>query len=441
MTRLAGWGRTPVAECSVKVARSPEDVADALSQAPLIARGNGRSYGDPALSTGLTLDMTGMDRMLSFDTLTGRLVAEAGVLLADIIETFLPRGWFPAVTPGTKFVTLGGAIAADVHGKNHHIVGSFTSCVDWVDVMDEAGQTRRIDRIHDADAFDTIRGAMGLTGVILRAAIRLQAVESGWIEQETVATETVAEAIDVIEDNIHVPYSVAWVDCIGHPPRLGRGIVMFGRHAAVSQLSRKQRRAPFTTPKRLPLHVPIDFPRFVLNPASLRVFNALFFDRGRRKAGTSIIDWDRYFYPLDSISAWTRIYGRDGFYQFQCALPLDAARHGLTRMLDEISEAGTGSFLSVLKRFGKSEGCFSFPFEGYTLALDFAADEENRALMDRLHAITLDHGGRFYLAKDARLSAEAFHTADPRFAALRDLRQSTGLADRFTSLQSERLGL
>jgi decaprenylphospho-beta-D-ribofuranose 2-oxidase len=425
----------------VKTARRPEDVARALSEGPLIARGNGRSYGDPALSRGLTLDMAGMDRMLSFDALTGRLVAEAGVLLADVIATFLPRGWFPAVTPGTKLITLGGAIAADVHGKNHHVTGSFRSCVDWVEVMDAPGDVRRIDRRAEPEAFDTICGAMGLTGVILRAAIRLQPVETGWIMQELIPTESVDAVIDVFEDNLDIPYSVAWIDCIGYPPRLGRSLAMLGRHATLAELPRKRRAAPFDTPGRLPLNVPFDLPRFALRASNLRIFNAIYYDIGRRKAGISLIDWDRYFYPLDSIAHWNRIYGRDGFYQFQCALPLDAARAALAQMLHDISEADTGSFLSVLKRFGAGEGRFSFPIAGYTLALDFPANDHSRALMDRLHAITIDHGGRFYLAKDARLSPATFHGADPRFAALRELRQETGLAARFTSLQSERLGL
>lgn len=441
MTRLSGWGRNPEADCRVRTARSADDVARALSEGPLIPRGNGRSYGDPALSRGLTLSMTGLDRMLSFDEGTGQLVAEAGVLLADIIATFLPRGWFPAVTPGTKFITLGGAIAADVHGKNHHVSGSFRSCVDWVEVMDAPGNLRRIDRLADPEEFDAVCGTMGLTGVILRAAIRLQPVETGWIVQKLIPADSVGAAIDAFEANLDVPYSVAWIDCIGHPPRLGRSLVMLGRHATLADLPVRRRRTPFRTPRRLPLVVPFDLPALALNPVTLRLFNAVYFDIERRKEGVSLIDWDRYFYPLDSIAHWNRIYGRRGFYQFQCALPLDAARGALVRMLDEISEVGTGSFLSVLKRFGKGTGRFSFPFEGYTLALDFPASDLSRALIDRLDRITLDHGGRFYLAKDARLAAQAFHDSDPRFAALRDLRTARGWAGRFTSLQSERLGL
>jgi FAD/FMN-containing dehydrogenase len=406
----------------------------------MIARGNGRSYGDPAMSPGLTLDMRGMNRMLSFDADSGVLVAEAGVLLADIIEAFLPRGWFPAVTPGTKFVTLGGAIAADVHGKNHHGDGSFRTFVDWVEVMDGAEDgPRRITR-DDAD-FETVCGAMGLSGVILRAALRLRPVTSAWILQETIPTASVEEAIDAFEDNLDAPYSVAWIDCLSFEPALGRSIVMLGRHAEASELPRKLRRAPFEVPGRLPLAVPLDFPRFALNPVSLRIFNALYYRMGQRKAGESLVDWDRYFYPLDAIGDWNRIYGRAGFYQFQCVLPLEASKAGLDLMLHEISEAGLGSFLSVLKRFGPDESRISFPQAGYTLALDFPATEACRALIARLDAITLDHGGRFYLAKDARMPAETAAAADPRLADFRALRAARGWSERFVSLQSQRLGL
>jgi FAD/FMN-containing dehydrogenase len=414
-------------------------VARAIAEGPMIARGNGRSYGDPAMSPGLTLDMRGMDRMLSFDAETGVLVAEAGVLLADIIATFLPRGWFPHVTPGTKFVTLGGAIAADVHGKNHHGDGSFRAFVDWVEVMDGDGDPRRI--AAGEDAFEEVCGAMGLSGVILRAALRLRPVTSAWIAQETIPTDSVEAAIDVFEANLHVPYSVAWIDCLSFPPALGRSIVMLGRHAEAAELPRKHRHAPFEVPGRLPLAVPFDLPRFALNPVTLRIFNALYYRAGVRKAGESFIDWDRYFYPLDAIGDWNRIYGRQGFYQFQCVLPLEASKAGLNLMLHEISESGLGSFLSVLKRFGPDESRISFPEAGYTLALDFPATDRCRALIERLDAITLDHGGRFYLAKDARMRAETAMAADPRLADFRSLRAARGWSDRFVSHQSRRLGL
>jgi decaprenylphospho-beta-D-ribofuranose 2-oxidase len=440
MTKLSGWGRTPVADVRLRTARSEADVARAIAEGPLVARGNGRSYGDTAMSAGLTLAMGGMDRLLSFDAATGTLVAEAGVLLGDIIETFLPRGWFPVVTPGTKFVTLGGAIAADVHGKNHHRDGSFRACVNWVEVMDHLGQVRRIAR-GDGEEFEAVCGGMGLSGIILRAEIRLQPVKSAWIVQETIPVPTVEAAIDAFEARLDVPYSVAWIDCTSRPPGLGRSLVMLGRHAEPPDLRGDRRRNPFAWPRKRKLRVPLDFPRFALNRVSVHAFNALYFRMGSRKAGQAIVDWDTYFYPLDSILEWNRIYGRAGFYQFQCALPLESARVGLHRMLEDISETGLASFLSVLKRFGADESRLSFPMEGYTLALDFPANDRSRALLERLDRIAIDHGGRFYLAKDARMSEATALAADPRLAAFRDLRRARGWSERFVSLQSERLGL
>jgi FAD/FMN-containing dehydrogenase len=439
MTRLAGWGRAPVAEGRLRTARSEADVARAIAEGPLIARGNGRSYGDPAMSPGLTLSMRGLDRMLSFDPGTGTLVAEAGVLLGDVIAAFLPRGWFPLVTPGTKFVTLGGAIAADVHGKNHHVDGSFRSCVDWIDVIDADGAVRRVARGHDE--FEAVCGGMGLSGIVLRAAIRLRAVESGWIVQETVAAPTLEAAIDVFEAEAEAPYSVAWIDCTSRPPALGRSLVMLGRHATRDDLPKGRRRKPFEVPGRRSLRVPFDFPGFALNRTSVHLFNGLYWRMGLRKAGEALVDWDSYFYPLDAIRDWNRIYGRRGFWQFQVALPLPSAREGLSRMLDDISETGLASFLSVLKRFGPDESRISFPQAGYTLALDFPATDRCRALIERLDAITLDHGGRFYLAKDARMRAETAAAADPRLGDFRAQRDARGWSERFVSLQSRRLGL
>ena len=203
MTGLSGWGRYPHVDCRVRTVRAEADARAALAEGPLIARGNGRAYGDSAMNTGHTLDMRGMDRMLSFDAETGTLVAEAGVLLRDVIETFLPRGWFPMVTPGTKFVTLGGAIAADVHGKNHHLDGSFRACVDWIDIMGPDGAVRRA--AAGSETFDWAFGGMGLTGVILRAQLRLRRVETSYIVQETLALTSLRETVAAFETHADAP--------------------------------------------------------------------------------------------------------------------------------------------------------------------------------------------------------------------------------------------
>ena len=441
MSVLAGWGRVPRSAANLRPVRSDADVAQALAQGPLIARGNGRAYGDAAINPGQTLDMRAMTRMLSFDAETGVLVAEAGVLLADIIATFLPRGWFPSVTPGTKFVSLGGAIAADVHGKNHHIDGAFGSFVDWIDVMGPDGSISRASAQSDQALFFATIGGMGLSGVILRAQIRLRAVESGWIRQETHPASTLERAIDIFEAESAAPYSVAWIDCAATGSDLGRSLVMLGRHATHDDLDSARRAAPFTTPKKRSLRIPLDFPAFALNPLSIRAFNGLYWRAGLRKRSPELVDWDSYFYPLDAILEWNRIYGRRGFYQFQCVLPLESAGAGLARLLDTISASGQGSFLAVLKRFGAQDSPFSFPMAGYTLALDFPSNDRSLSVMNELDRITLDHGGRFYLAKDGRMPRAVFEASDARIAAFRDLRRARGWDRAFSSQQSERLGL
>jgi FAD/FMN-containing dehydrogenase len=439
--KLAGWGRYPVTDCAQSTPRDEAALRAALAGGPMIARGNGRAYGDSALNRRNTVSMRRLDRMLGFDAKTGQLVAEAGVLLGDIIAAFLPRGWFPAVTPGTQFVTLGGAIAADVHGKNHHIDGGFGNFTDWVEVMGPDGTVTRASREENAALFAWTVGGMGLTGVILRAAIRLRPVETGWIRQASRAVPDLAGAMAAFEEAADAPYSVAWIDCLSRGAALGRSVVILGEHAPREALPMRHRQVPFGPPPGRRLRLPLNAPGFALNRWTVTAFNALYYRAGARMSGTSLVPWESYFYPLDGILGWNRIYGRRGFVQFQCVLPEAGARAGLNALLTAISASGQGSFLSVLKKLGPSQGRFSFPMPGYTLALDFPVSQKVLTLMQTLDRITLDHGGRFYLAKDARMSADTLHASDPRAADFARMRSESGAAGAFASLQSERLGL
>lgn len=439
--KLSGWGRYPVVETIPGSPDGEEALRQAVREGAAIARGNGRSYGDSAIGQRMTLRMRRFNRMLSFEPATGQLVAEAGVLLEDILSAFLPRGWFPMITPGTKFVTLGGMIAADVHGKNHHVDGSMRSCVDWIDLMGPDGTVLRCSRQDNADLFDWTLGGMGLTGVILRAAIRLRPIESAWIRQQLIPAPDLAAAMAAFEDHHDVPYSVAWIDCLSRGAAMGRSLVMLGEHARAVELPHQHRRYPLHTAAKAKKTVPIDFPRFALNALTVKAFNALYYRNGLRQAGTTYVDWDTFFYPLDAILGWNRIYGRKGFFQFQCVLPLETARPGLTALLTEISTARAGSFLAVLKRFGQQQSRFAFPMEGYTLALDFPVSRRTLALADRLDALTIDHGGRFYLAKDSRMRPETLRAADSRIEDFTALRAGEGLDRAFRSAQSERLSL
>lgn len=449
LREIHGWGRWPRRVCRVETPRSPEAAARLAADPALkIARGLGRSYGQPAMAPAMTVETSGLGRMLGFEPETGLLTAEAGVSLGEIIDAFLPQGWFPPVTPGTKFVTLGGAIGADVHGKNHHVAGSFGHCVEWFDLALGDGQVLRCSRQENADLFNATLGGMGLTGIVLRACIRLLPVESGWFRQRTVAAENLDAAMAAFEDNLHIPYSVAWIDCLARGAARGRSLVYLGDHARReelrAELPRRLAADPLNPPRRGAKRVPIDAPSFALNSLSVRAFNRRYYAKGAAAPATSFVDWDTYMYPLDSLLEWNRIYGRRGFAQYQTVLPLPTARDALAEQLDAIAESGLASFLAVLKRMGKGapERPFSFPMEGWTLALDFPLSSDALTLMDRLDEITLAAGGRLYLAKDARMTQRTFETGYAAGRAVFDrMARRDPAAARFASLQSERLGL
>lgn len=439
--KLSGWGRFPVHETDLVVPRSQEALRRMLQDNRAIARGNGRAYGDSAVGQAQTIHMRRFNRMISFDADAGVLVAEAGVLAADIITGFLPRGWFLPVTPGTKFVTLGGMIAADVHGKNHHKHGSFGRFINWIDVMEADGSITRCSPEEHRELFEWTVGGMGLTGVILRAALRLTPVESAWIRQDMIPKPNLESTMDAFEEAGDATYSVAWIDCLRRDGAQGRSLLMLGEHATLADLPKPRRRAPLKTPAKRCLSVPFAPPGALMNGVTMRSFNSLYYWKGSRNAGKGLIDWDSYFYPLDAIMNWNRIYGPRGFVQFQCVLPLATSRTGIKALLDAIAEAGAGSFLSVLKRMGPDNSRFSFPMEGYTLALDFPVNRRTLALMTRLDDIAMAHEGRFYLAKDARMTAATLGRSDPRTEAFRQMRHERDRQATFASAQSERLEL
>lgn len=436
-TRLSGWSRYPVLDCAVLPVRRPEDAAMPAGH-PVIARGNGRSYGDASLGVPTTLAMRPLDRFLAFDEATGVLSCEAGVLLSDIVDVFTPRGWFPAVTPGTRFVTVGGAIAADVHGKNHHGAGSFGAHVIDLDLALGDGRIVTCSRDAETDLFLATLGGMGLTGVILAARLRLQPIRTATIRQTTHRVADLDGALERLAGSTST-YSVAWIDCLASGASLGRSVVMDGEHAEPEELPAGIA-DPLARTRRRGKTVPFDFPALAISGPTVKAFNALYYRRHRN--GTGLVDLDSYFYPLDALLEWHRIYGSKGFLQYQFVVPLAGARAALVRILGAIAEARSGSFLAVLKQFGpEGEGHLSFPMEGLTLALDFPASPDALALLDRLDDLVLDAGGRIYLAKDARMKPALLAAGYPRLPLFRAVRARHGLEDRFQSALSRRLGL
>jgi decaprenylphospho-beta-D-ribofuranose 2-oxidase len=437
---LAGWGRYPRAECRLIAASSRRDALAAVTGQPsLIARGNGRAYGDAALNPEATLDLRQCDRVLAFDDATGMLEAEAGVMLADILDLFVPRGWFPPVTPGTKFVTLGGMLAADVHGKNHHKSGTIGAHVESLRLAVADGRVLRCARDENAALFAATLGGMGLTGVILSARLTLRRIETAYVRQDTLRARDLDEIMALFDASRDWSYTVAWIDCLARGRDLGRALLYRGEHARRDELPRDKQEAPYAVPARRALRVPIDFPAAALNHWSVAAFNRLYYERAR--PGAAIVDYDTFFYPLDAVLDWNRAYGRRGFVQYQCVLPKTASRAGLRALLERIAAAGAGSFLSVLKLLGPGRGMLSFPMEGYTLALDFSADASRLALLTELDAIVAAHGGRIYLAKDARIAAADFRRGYEALVEFARVRAAIDPDGKLASLQSRRLGL
>ena len=440
---LSGWGRWPKRDCTVDAF---DPARDTPGQRPggEITRGAGRSYGDVAMNTDLTYLGTLRNRFIDFDAASGELVVQGGVTIAEVLESFVPRGWFLPVTPGTKFATIAGVVAVDAHGKNHHLAGSFGDHVNWFDLMCADGQVRRCSPQEEPRLFNATIGGMGLTGHILAVSIKLRPVETAWIRQKTLPAENLEQAMALFEDNADATYSVAWLDCLAKGDARGRSLVLLGEHATVDELPPDQRAKPFDYPAPKPKSMPMDAPNWALNRYSLRAFNHLYYRKGQKAPPMELVDYDRYFYPLDAIHHWNRLYGKRGFTQYQCALPLDSAKEALLNQLDAISKAGLGSFLAVLKRLGPGapDRPLSFPIEGYTLALDFPVTAQALTLMDTLDEITIAHGGRLYLAKDSRMTQTTMEAGyGDKLTEFRTLREETGAKSAFQSLQSKRLNL
>ena len=437
MTLVSGWGRFPVVDSDVLRPRSFAAVGEAVS-AGTVARGSGRAYGDAAIGAARTVAMTGFERVRSFDPLTGRIRLEAGVLLSDLIDTFGPRGFLPFVVPGTRFVSVGGAIAADVHGKNHHCEGGFGRYVDSLLLRTGQGDVIEASREQNSDAFFATVGGMGLTGIILEATMRLRRVETGWIRERVISASDLDAAMRALEASNDATYSVAWIDCVARGRDLGRSLIYLGEHAGRGELAEGADAFPAGRNSRL--SVPIDLPSMVLNRTSVRAFNELYYRMGARRAGTShVVSLYPYFFPLDSIGDWNRIYGKRGFLQHQCVIPEAEARAVLGEILDRVARRGDASFLAVLKKLGQGDGILSFPLPGYTLALDFPVKGDILNFLDEIDRLVVAAGGRLYLAKDARQSRTTFEAGYPALSRFKAIRKSLDPAGNIRSKLSQRL--
>jgi FAD/FMN-containing dehydrogenase len=437
MTQLLSWGRYPLHPQTPHDVRWPADVSPGLESIQnlghdsSLAFGCGRSYGDSCLAvSGHVLAMQGMNRILAADWEKGQMIAQAGLTLDELIRIALPHGWFLPVTPGTKFVTLGGAVANDVHGKNHHVMGTFGGHVQQLVLQRSDEGVIECSMTQRPDLFAATIGGLGLTGVILAVEIQLRRVTSSQIEQRSIRFGGLDEFFVLSRElDASHEYTVAWIDCLAGGKSTGRGHYLAANHV---------KNGPLEVAPTGGTEVFMTPPFSLVNPMSLRVFNTLYYHRQLKKNVSTTVGYDSFFYPLDKLKYWNRLYGQAGFQQFKCVVPQHDAKEVIRAIIEYISRSGTGSFLAVLKQCGDmpSPGLLSFPLHGLSLALDFPQrDSVNKRLFAKLDALMHEAGGRLYAAKDAHMSAKYFKQAYPAWEtieALRDKRMLSHFWKRMT---------
>jgi decaprenylphospho-beta-D-ribofuranose 2-oxidase len=433
---IANWNNYPVVEAS-EVSFDFERDLDIKLPHSSIPHGNGRCYSDGSLYTEVVSTLR-FDKVLAFDEHAGVVTCQSGVLLSDLLQIIVARGWFLPVTPGTKFITVGGAVASDVHGKNHHVDGSFSNHVTSMTVLTGTGETITCNKSVNSDLFRATCGGMGLTGVILQVSFRLKRIQTACIRQKQIKAVNLDEVMELFDRHAASTYTVAWIDCLKNGKQFGRSILMLGEHANTDEVQQEPKLQP---KEKALLTVPFYFPSFVLNEYSVKTFNALYYVKNYKREIDNVVHYDGFFYPLDSIMAWNRIYGKKGFVQYQFVLPLEASKDGLKNILQRIDKVGMGSFLAVLKLFGEQDGLISFPMRGYTLALDFPVRKGLFEFLDELDEVVVDYGGRIYLSKDARMKKEIFWKTYPQASEFQAILRRYDPENRFTSHLSQRLML
>jgi FAD/FMN-containing dehydrogenase len=410
------WGRYPrVRPERVVPVYWREEMPDlAAFKQPVLPYAYGRSYGDSCLNEGgVVLDVSNLKRFMHFDQEQGVLRCEAGVSFAEVLALVVPRGWFLPVTPGTKFVSVGGAIANDVHGKNHHKAGTFGCHVTQFALLRSDGQCLICGPEQNSELFRATIGGLGLTGVILWAEFRLKPIANAAIVMDSIRYSSLEEfrAIADASDKDY-EYTVAWVDSLAGGKEVGRGIFMRGNHAPAGEDAISE------APKKLGLSVPLDCPAMLLSTTTIKIFNTLYYHMQQRKSVHKVVHYDPFFYPLDAIQHWNRMYGKRGFFQYQCVIPFENGYEIMREIMQRIARSGEGSFLTVFKKFGDSAspGMLSFPRPGLTLALDFANNgKQTLRLFDSLDELVRGSGGVLYPAKDARMPAEDFQSYYPQW--------------------------
>ncbi|OJY86284.1 MAG: hypothetical protein BGP13_05825 [Sphingobacteriales bacterium 40-81] len=437
---LAGWGNYPATKALVANPRSEKEWKEIVNHGNIIPRGLGRSYGDQAINENKHVAVsTLMNHFLSWDETSGVLECEAGASLEEIITIFAPRGWLPMICPGTKFVTIGGAIANDIHGKAHHADGSFINCVISFTILLADGNIVTASRDVNADLFIANFGGLGLLGAILTAKIRLRKIETTYFRQKSIKVKNLEEMLEAVDEYKDYNYSVAWIDAMATGTQLGRGVLTVGESAKLSELTPELQKDPLKIHRISKLSVPFFLPGFVLNNFTVRILNALIsFVQNSPK---EFVHYEKFFFPLDMINNWNRGYGKRGFIQYQFVIPEKGGAETLRKILEMIAKSGCTPFLNVFKKMGDGQGILSFPFNGYTLAIDFPVTKALKPFTRQLDEVVLNAGGRLYLGKDAMLDKEVFQKMYPQYKEWIAIKAKYDPNNVFTSDISRRLGL
>jgi len=436
---IQGWGRYPSKLADYSEPAGLEELCKQIAalESPTIVRGSGRSYGDSALADSV-ISSRYLDNFISFDEKSGILNCAAGLTIDQILTVIVPKGWFLPVVPGTKFVSIGGAIASDIHGKNHHCDGCFSEHLKSFKLLTAQGEVISCSKTRNKKYFYATCGGMGLTGIVVEASLQLRKLTSFQISQRCITTTNLEESLEQLESHQDNLYSVAWLDCMAKGEQTGRSVVFLGNHI---ETANDKPSNLIAESKHLKLNIPFNSPAFMLNRVSIGLFNSAYY-KLKGKESHKNIDYDSYFFPLDRINNWNRLYGSQGFLQYQFVIPTNMAKIGIGEVMNQVTASGQGSFLSVLKKFGvANKNYLSFPMEGYTLALDFKFKKSLLPLLNQLDEIILHYGGRLYLAKDARMSEHTFKKGYAHWDKFLSIKNELDPDGIFSSLQSKRLGL
>ena len=429
--KLNSWGKFTNIEASQYNWKDIQELKSIItSNKSFIPSGNYRSYGDSAFSDYI-ISCKNNDSIISFDKSEGLLTVEAGITLSKILSIIIPHGWFLGVTSGTKYSTLGGAIASDIHGKNHHINGCFSTYVSDIDLMLPNGAVVNLRK--EDELFKATCGGMGLTGVIISATIRLIKIKSTIVNQMIIKTNSLSETFEIFDKYSHERYSVAWFDSFSTGKNFGRSIIQIGDFATEGDLKFKDESVRF---------IPFKLFSYFLNKFLIRIFNFLYFYLTSSKKNQSKIHFTKFFYPLDKFSNWNKIYGKKGLIQYQFILPLDKSFEGIKEIFNVIQKKNIYPYLAVLKLYGKkNDNYISFPIKGYSLALDFKRDDQTLNMIKNLDTLVIKFGGRVYLTKDAQIDEYSFKKMYPESTKFVSIRKKYDLQDKMKSSQSIRINI